>query len=132
MGVLDNNVNGGRTMTEQEVERLAARWGGRGYTLQELEEKCNLERKALREEVDAGRKTWGRWRYDLSAPPPIVLAGGYEITLKRLTTWAFVGECQAHLVRKNRVAAEDLGNLVLILDDLERIGYHRLTRQGTP
>ncbi len=115
-------------MTTEQENRLAELAGKMVYNISELTEMCYLKKKRLRQEIDSGKKAWGRWTYNKNEPPSIDLCGHYEIVLDRIDTDAKLGTWLLHLAEKGWVTSEDLGNLVMATMELEWIGYHRLKR----
>jgi hypothetical protein len=82
----------------------------------------------LKEEINNGKKTWGRWTYNASEPASIDLDGYYEVELHRIDTDAKLGTWLLHLNEKRWVTTEDLGFLVQAIQDLNRVGYHKMER----
>jgi hypothetical protein len=97
----------------------------------ELCEAADRETAQLKSEIDAGTKKWGNWTYNANKPPSIDHGRGlaaYEISLDRIDNDAKLGTWLLHLAEKGWVTADDLGNLVLALRDLEQVEYHRVER----
>jgi hypothetical protein len=119
-------------MTKDEESRLAALESAFSHTGDELVELFRLEKKRFDEEVGAGSKRWGRWRYSPTDPHSLDLidGGAYEVVLDRLDTVAKLGDWLLHLADKNWVTAEDLGNLVLAVRDLHQFGYCDMQGRG--
>lgn len=112
-------------------DRLAELKKKRGYKFSELEELCQLESAVLKAAVDDGTKTWGNWRYGPTDPPSIDYHPyRYEIVLTRIDTVSRLGDWLLHMSEKGWITTEDLGNLVKAVQDLEYIGYHRISGRG--
>jgi hypothetical protein len=84
-----------------------------------LQKELALEK--LARQIDAA-KTWGRWTINHGNPPRLTLAGQYAIGLDDIHGLASFGEWLIHLSEKTWVTATDLGNFVLAIGDLIRIG----------
>jgi hypothetical protein len=106
--------------------------GGEGLQVQtaaEMMADAERDREAMSRECDAGTKRWGNWRYNPSEPPSLD-HGGYQIVLARLDSTAKLGDWLLHLSEKNWVTADDLGQLVKAVGDLNDIGYLAVSGRG--
>jgi hypothetical protein len=87
------------------------------------------ETAALTRAIRRRGKRWGRWTFIEGDRPFLMLAGRYTIDLNDIHGLADFGDWLIHLSEKRWVTADDLGNLVLAIGDLVRVGLMRDLRQ---
>jgi hypothetical protein len=97
-------------------------------SISELEARCDLENKQLKEVIDNGKK-WGNWQYSPSLPPSIDYVHPtrnyrYEIVLTTINDYSSLGSWLVHLGSLTWATPDDLGQLVKAIMDLYKIKYH--------
>ena len=119
-------------MTPEEMQKLNDLEKVEIYSAGDLCDLVDLQTMRLKEDIDAG-KAWDNWSYNPSEPPSIDYTPyRYEIVLMRIANDGDLGAWLLHLVDKQWITAEDIGNLVLAITDLEQVGYHVIARNHNP